>query len=444
MNKKLLLRNIATILLIFGYLLAQSQGVDFIVNDFKKAQKVAQQESKLIFIDTYASWCTQCKKMDVLFQDPEVASLLNQGYINLKVNMDQKDQANLLNRYYNIFFLPTLIFSDQEGNVFYQMDRAMNKQDFISAIKSINPNGYSTNARSTYQSNPFGGNTLAKAPVTKQKSKEVGKNKKVEKKIVESIPLEDHDPSTEKILHVLDETAGMPPPVLYQEAYFRMQLMDGSEQSTAQAYLKTQKDWSTEKNMRFIHDFLVTTDSYEFDYYIINRHKFKELIGEQQVNQTIQILVNRKLYQGFPRPDFKESKALLSYIDPQMSRVEALRYYVIRTMLDDDREEFKKYASQYLRSVNANDDRVYAKLANIALYEAKEEASLDIAIDQINKAISLKDNNHQYYFTKANLLLQKGVKSAARKAAQRSLDLAMNQGLPLTNINKLISRINKL
>ncbi len=421
----------------------RSQGVDFIINDFKKAQQVAAQESKLIFIDTYASWCTQCKKMDVLFQDPEVASLLNQGYINLKVNMDQKDQANLLKRYYNIFFLPTLIFSDQDGNVFYQMDRAMNKQDFINAIQSIDPNGYSTNARSPYRNDPFGGNTLASS--TKKKPKKAdSKNQRVEKKIVESIPLEEHDPSTERILHVLDESTGMPPPVLYQEAYFRMQLMDGSEQSTAQAYLKTQKDWSTEKNMRFIHDFLVTTDSYEFDYYIINRHKFRELIGEQQVNQTIQILVNRKLYQGFPRPDFKESKALLSYIDPQNSRIEALRYYVIRTMLDDDREEFKKYASDYLRSVNANDDRVYAKLANIALYQARDVASLDIALDQIDKAISLKDNNYQYYFTKANLLLQKGVKSAARKAAQKSLDLAMTQGLPLTNINKLISRINKL
>lgn len=45
-----------------------------------------------VFVEFYADWCTNCIKMDkVAFQDPAVASLLNEAYYAVRMDVESQD-----------------------------------------------------------------------------------------------------------------------------------------------------------------------------------------------------------------------------------------------------------------------------------------------------------------------------------------------------------------
>jgi thiol:disulfide interchange protein len=65
-------------------------GIDFQKSSYDEAIKEAKKSGKLVFIDAYTEWCGPCKKMAATsFMDPEVASLFNSKFINLKIEMEK-------------------------------------------------------------------------------------------------------------------------------------------------------------------------------------------------------------------------------------------------------------------------------------------------------------------------------------------------------------------
>jgi uncharacterized protein YyaL (SSP411 family) len=56
---------------------------------FEKAKKAP----KLIFVDLYADWCLPCRVMDAnVYTDPTVASLLNDKFYAVKLDVDSKEK----------------------------------------------------------------------------------------------------------------------------------------------------------------------------------------------------------------------------------------------------------------------------------------------------------------------------------------------------------------
>jgi thioredoxin-related protein len=61
------------------------------------ALTLSEAQPKKIFIDVYTDWCGWCKRMDkATFQDPEVATYMNEHYYNVKFNAEQKEDIELL------------------------------------------------------------------------------------------------------------------------------------------------------------------------------------------------------------------------------------------------------------------------------------------------------------------------------------------------------------
>lgn len=424
-----------------------AQGIRFISNDLDQAMLESQTRQKPLFIDTYASWCVQCKKMDAIFKDPEVANFFNKNFINLKVDMGVSQYAYNLKKAYDVIFLPTMIILDENGRVKYMVDRVLSKYELMEVARKVaNPGVYLENDVVGINKTPIDDSTerVDNTPSQREiiiKEQEEIIDKTPESIVVENIPLPKRDDSKDKILYVLEDEADLPAEVLYQEAYFRMTLMDGSQTKVAKKYLKTQNDWSSDINIRFINDFVVSTDSDMFNFMLANRHKFETLLGVEHVARTIQILVYRKLYQGIPRPDFEESEALLSYINPKASKIEALTYYLERMYQEADYDQYLHYATDYLINVNAKDHLVYYRLAYIGSLNKQSMDEVNISIDQINQAITLHDTDADYFHTKAALLLKKGDKVNAQKAADKCVKLCMKNGESLTDINLLISKI---
>lgn len=81
---------------------------------FAEAQKAAQQEKKLIFVDFYTSWCGPCKYMaNTIFPQKAVGDFMNDKFVCVKYDAE-KEEADLVKRS-NIQAYPTFIIFNADG-----------------------------------------------------------------------------------------------------------------------------------------------------------------------------------------------------------------------------------------------------------------------------------------------------------------------------------------
>ncbi|PWJ44505.1 thioredoxin family protein [Sediminitomix flava] len=75
--------------------LSLSLGQEVEWQSFEKAMQENTSAQKMIFIDVYTDWCGYCKKMDKMtFKDPKVSSVLNEKFMPIKFNAEQKEPIN--------------------------------------------------------------------------------------------------------------------------------------------------------------------------------------------------------------------------------------------------------------------------------------------------------------------------------------------------------------
>jgi thioredoxin-related protein len=61
---------------------------------FEEAVKKSKIEKRPVFVDVYTDWCGWCKVMDKnTFNDPEVATLLNEKFYAVKFDAEQKEDV---------------------------------------------------------------------------------------------------------------------------------------------------------------------------------------------------------------------------------------------------------------------------------------------------------------------------------------------------------------
>ncbi len=315
-----------------------SQSINFRNDIFDSALAHAQKENKLVFVDTWAEWCGPCKLMEPIFRDPALANYMNANFINVRIDMGtQSDVKKQVQRKYNIFFLPTLLILDQSGNLMFRADNELlTAQEILNIAQALNaPQDYmmaQAKPQSSSDSRLLDGSsdqTNVKIKITDDMmlAKIDGSETNV---LVPTPSINDPDYSddpNEKILYTLGQGDELPPEILYEEAYFRLtQLSDGSHRETVQQYLHSQTNWSTDKNIKFVFDFLDNTDSKQFAYMIENRPLFESVIGKEKVAESLGILVHQKLFQAIDRPSADEAEQLFSYINPDSSKQRAKAY----------------------------------------------------------------------------------------------------------------------
>jgi len=438
---------------IFGQLpSSEPTTVQFKVLTLDQALKLAMEEGKPLFIDSYAKWCIPCKKMDSVFKDREVAKVLNDNFINVKVNMDQPYGKDYQARY-GVIFLPTFLFLDYLGNKQIKIDRVLTKYELIayantavgkatfastpptstqsrttpkrsemttrsttpSTRKSTNPHATRSTKSATTRSST--GATVKKSSVASVRKTQPTRR---QQSTTQSTPPPTQ--SEEKILHVL-KPEDMNPEILYQEAYMSMQLMDGSHWAFAEDYLKTQANWSSPKNMKFVFDFVRYTDTREFNYIIKNRNAFNELIGKKNVDRSIEIIVYTRINRGIPRPDLEEAINLYKLTRAKDPTGLAYKYYIKRLLDENKTDNLLPILSDYMMLAKDKD----AKILNLfALYTAKETRKKDElyrAIEAVTDAIRINSSEHEYWKTLAILQTKVGNSDKAIRAARKSLEL---------------------
>jgi len=447
------------------------RSVQFLNNNLQSAIAMAQSRNKLIFVDTYAPWCIPCKKMEKVFRDPELAKYFNKTFVNLRVDMEGSTGKEI-HRKYNVIFLPTLLILDSDGNVKYMVDEMMTADALLAVAQKIaEPDIYVYQpAEHVNVFNPPAKKEIVTKSVVKKSAppvtrpispppttakdivvettkiaskKEIVKKTPVTPTPVMSEPIIEGTVGEEKILYVLNASDDVPPEILFQESYFRLQLMDGSHKETARLYIQSQEDWSTLKNMKFIYDFLTSTDSEEFEYFIKNRETFESQFGKENVKQSIEILVSRRLITGFPRPTLAEAKKLYYYLDHSNSERMAYEYHLNNLFLSKDHEEFIAVAEAYLEEFDFENQQVFYRLANL-ISEGENRDLVDSGIEYIDQAIELNDSNYLYYDTKAYLHYLNDDQKKARNSALRAKELATKLGQDTKRIDILLEMIGEL
>ena len=90
------------------------------MDDHEKALEESKSEDKPLMIYFYTGWCSWCKKLErETYSNDQVASLLNDNFICLKINVE--DHPSLMAEY-RIPGFPTVIFLSAEGE---EMGRIM-------------------------------------------------------------------------------------------------------------------------------------------------------------------------------------------------------------------------------------------------------------------------------------------------------------------------------
>ena len=92
--------------------------------DIKDAVAEAKRTGKRVLLDVGGEWCVWCHRMDSFIeQNPELAKLLGEHYVAVKINVDPKNRNEaVLSNYPNIPGYPHLFVLDVNGKLLQSQD----------------------------------------------------------------------------------------------------------------------------------------------------------------------------------------------------------------------------------------------------------------------------------------------------------------------------------
>jgi len=391
---------------------------------------MAKAQNKSLFIDTYASYCQPCKILAKEFTNPELAAYYNANFLNVRVNME-KERAKAYNLKYQIVFLPTLIFAGPEGHLRMKIDHLVSAKDLLKFGKILNGERPAALAQTTSTPSTIPAPTHNKPTRT---SPETPKPK-TSSVTPSTIPVDD---SEGKILYVMGQDSdNLPPEILREEAYFRMQLMDGSHHETAAKYLSSQKDWNTPENIVFVHDFLHDARSTEFQFLIDHREAFNNIVGAERVAQTINILVNKELERGYPRPDLDRTITLLEYAQREDPTKQGMIYHLRNLFAEKKVSAFLKLGHSIDMAELEDADLLY-KYSSEKAARTNSSKELKACYQLAKEAAQLSPAIAIYHYNQAQIALLLKDKKAAKKAAMKALDLVDNNEDASAKIKQLL------
>jgi thiol-disulfide isomerase/thioredoxin len=107
------------------------EGIAFNHDTWGNILKKAKAENKMIFMDCYTSWCGPCKVLaKTVFKDPKVAVLMNEKFINVKVDMEKGEGVDLKAKF-EVKAFPTLLFFSPKGEVEHRIVGSVPSDTFI-------------------------------------------------------------------------------------------------------------------------------------------------------------------------------------------------------------------------------------------------------------------------------------------------------------------------
>jgi len=371
---------------------AQDPGIQWIDNDLDSALKQGNIQDKMIFVYAYTTWCGPCKVMKKkVFPDAGVGKVYNKSYVNVKIDME-KGQGFDLSSKYNITAYPTFLFLDKKGKVIHRSMGGRDVYDFVDlGNAAMDPDRQITTLHKRYADG-------------------------------------DREPSFLK-----QYAKGI------SEAEF-----SGYEPIT-NLYLKTQPDWTTPENMKFLFDYSeADISSNLFQYTLENRAAFEKLLGKEKVNAKIEFAAERgRTKAGISRDDIEKlKKHYQKYYTENEAYHQAMQTYFKQLMYSrnaNEQEAFKSEIQLYLAGTPDLSWNFYNSAAWQVYELSDNENLLSKAADWTLISISKQSNRHNND-TMAHILFKIGDKNSAQFYAEESIRLAKLEGADYSDTKKLLEQ----
>lgn len=387
----------------------QHQGVLFQKVSLKMAKILAQEKDQYIFVDTYADWCKPCKRMAKIFQEPGLASYLNANFVNLKVDMNST-QGQYFHSYYEVVFLPTILILDYNGNVKYKHNGVVTSDELLDMLKFVKD-----------------GKTIPATPQTSTKTNHI-------KPYVSST-------SEEKIIFQVDKKdSNKDAKFLYHYAYLTMRLDDEDSEKAALEYLETQDNWLSEKNVKFIFDFIDRIDSPLFKHMIQNKNTYKLILGKEIVNNNIDFLVSSHLNQVNYPISVDSVASILAFRNMSTARENAYKHLMNQYETKQLFDNYIDVALEYLNTYPTD----YTTMTKVANYSALSKLNHDYS--KLIKSLESKvekqgEKKPELFETLAMLYLKVGKYKRAKKAIKKAIVYSKNIGRSTKNAKAIRERI---
>ncbi len=141
-------------------LIAQNRSISFETNSLDEIKAKAKKENKLIFIDAYTTWCGPCKWMAKnSFTNDTTADYFNSNFINAKIDME-KGEGVEISKKYEVRCFPNLLFINGDGEIIHRSGGALDAAGLIKLAKVAQGNEnnykyYATNYKSKKNDSEF-------------------------------------------------------------------------------------------------------------------------------------------------------------------------------------------------------------------------------------------------------------------------------------------------
>lgn len=362
-----------TVLLFLAILpVVQGQGIEFFHGTWTEALEKAKQEEKIIFVDAFASWCGPCKRMaSQTFPDPDAGSFFNANFINMKIDMEKPENEEFAGKY-PVSSYPTLMFIDATGKVVLKDVGAKNVEQLIQT----------------------GQKALGKSD----------KSVDYEKKYNE----------------------GNRDPQLMYEYVRALNAAGKSSLKITNEYLNSQKDLSSEFNLKFILEGAVDADSRVFDLLMKYRKEITKVTSEQAVATRIEKACRNTLRKAI---EFKnetllsETKAKMKSALPEKAddfEYNADMDYYLATK--DIKRYLKAAQSLQKNEIKNNSAQLHDLVIRITRAFPEDENVLDQA-EKWAKSAAENGGLPEYYMTLANVYKALDKPDKARTAAIKAKEL---------------------
>ena len=377
------------LLLFFGASSLFANGIVF-EKDFKKAMARAAKENKIIFMDSYTTWCGPCKAMDKrVFNQKEVGDFFNEKFIPVKMDME-KGEGPALAKKYAVFAYPTLLFIDRFGKVIHRVAGFRNAEQMLAlGNEALDPSKQSGSLADRYEAGDRDPNFLLDYAMSMYDSR----------------------------------TAG------YQEV--------------THEFLKTQQNWNDEVNLKLIFKMTENVDSPMFDYLINNQAEFEKYVDKNKIKGRIDNLIYSSIYALGEEPDFKRVDAIFAKAYPNRADEMATKYKIRHYAEKGDVNAFSNTAVTYVKKFKVKDWEELNELAWNFYESVDDPKKLKKAVKWTKCSIK-QEPNYYNHDTLASLYYKLNKKKKALKTANKAIAFAKKEGEDSSTTENLLKEIEKL
>lgn len=386
-----LLLPFALCLLPLKSLFSQDSGIKFHHNgEWETAITEAKAANKLIFMDAFTTWCGPCKMMtNQVFPNEQVSQFYNANFVNVKMDMEKGEGLELA-RKFDVRAYPTLLFIDPSGaEIVHRTAGFMAVEAFLGLGKTaLDPSKRLSSMDKKYQAG-------------------------------------DRDPE-----------------FLFNYATAKSMTFDGSAGPIADEYLKTQTDWKTERNLKFVFDFADRVDSEAFKFLCKNRNLFAEKLGNEAVTGKIDEIVSQSI-ESKPDITLDEIGQIFKNAWPEKAEEMTSRYSLTYFRNRGERENFAAAAVRHYKKYPSKDAEELNEAAWTFFRVVDNPDQLKAAVKWAKKSVKLSPSFYNYD-TLASLNYKLKNKKPALKAAQKAIELARATGEDFAPTQELLEKIQAL